>query len=110
FLLLHSVQAQTALKLPSYARTKLPNGVVLLLMEQHEVPIINFSLLIRAGSVADPDGKEGLASITAELLRKGTKTRTADQIAAEIDFVGGTLEFDAGLDFARGAGEFLKKD
>jgi len=101
--------AQT-LKLPPYSRTKLPNGLVLLLMEQHEVPIINFSVLIRAGAVADPAGQEGLASITSELLRRGTKTRTADQIASELDFVGGTIEFDAGLDFAIGAAEVLKKD
>jgi predicted Zn-dependent peptidase len=79
-------------------------------MEQPEVPIVNFSVLIRAGSVLDPAGKEGLASVTAELLRRGTKNRTGDQIASELDFVGGTLEFDADLDFARGAGEFLKKD
>ncbi len=104
------VQAQTSLKLPPYTRTKLPNGLVLLLMEQHEVPIIDFHVLIRAGSGADPTGKEGLASVTAELLRRGTKNRTADQIAEELDFVGGTLEFESGLDFTRGAGEFLKKD
>ncbi len=104
------LHAETALKLPPYTRTKLPNGLVVLLMEQHEVPMIDFSVLIRAGSVTDGAGKEGLASVTAELLRRGTKSRTADQIAAELDFVGGTLEFDAELDFVRGAGEFLKKD
>jgi predicted Zn-dependent peptidase len=103
-------RAETALKLPAYSRTKLPNGLVILLMEQHEVPIINFNVIIRAGSVADPAGKEGLASVTAELLRRGTKTRTADQIASELDFVGGTMEFDAEIDFARGAAEFLRKD
>src|SRR5438270_5748406 len=68
------VQAQTSLKLPPYSRTKLPNGMILLLMEQHEVPIISFSVLVRAGAVADPAGKEGLASLTAELLRRGTRS------------------------------------
>jgi predicted Zn-dependent peptidase len=104
------VGAQTDLDLPDYTRTRLPNGLVLLLMEQHEVPMVSFSALIRAGSSTDPAGREGLASVTAELLRRGTKTRTADQIASELDFVGGTLEFDAGADFARSSGEFLKKD
>src|SRR5438128_11256221 len=104
-----ALRAETTLKLPAYTRTKLPNGIVLLLMEQHEVPIISFNVLVRAGPVADPAGQEGLASVTAELLRRGTKSRTADQIASELDFVGGRLDFEAGLDFARGAAEFLKK-
>ncbi len=103
-------EAASRLTLPAYTRTKLPNGLILLLMEQREVPIISFNVLTRAGAIEDPAGKEGLASVTAELLRRGTKSRTAAQIANELDFVGGQLEFDAGLDFARAHGEFLAKD
>ena len=102
--------AASKLTLPAYSRTKLPNGLILMLMEQHEVPIISFNVLTRAGAIEDPAGKEGLASVTAELLRRGTKSRTAVQIANELDFVGGQLEFDASLDFARANGEFLAKD
>jgi predicted Zn-dependent peptidase len=102
--------AQSTLKLPAYSRTKLPNGLVLLLMEQHEVPIVSFNVLVRAGAVTDPAGREGLASVTAELLRRGTALRTADRIAAELDFIGGTLDFEAGIDYTRGTAEFLKKD
>jgi zinc protease len=98
------------LKLPAYSRVTLPNGVVLLLMEQHEVPMVSFNVLITSGSVNDPAGKEGLASLTAELLRRGTKTRSAEQLASEIDFLGGVIEFDAGLDFSAGRAQFLKKD
>src|SRR5688572_299030 len=65
------------LKLPPHRRAKLENGMTLLLMEQHEVPLISFRVVIRSGAVADPTGKEGVASITAELLRKGTKARSA---------------------------------
>lgn len=99
-----------ALKLPPFKKVKLANGMTVLLMEQHEVPIISFNVVIRAGAVADPAGKEGLASLTAALLRKGTRTRSADQIAAELDFIGGTLQTDVNYDYSRGAAEFLKKD
>ena len=83
--------ANGGLKLPPYKKVKLQNGMTLLLMEQHEVPIISFNFLTRSGSVADPAGKEGLASVTAALLRKGTRTRSADQLSAELDFIGGQL-------------------
>jgi zinc protease len=98
------------LKLPPYRNVKLGNGLTLLLMEQHEVPVISFSFIIKAGSVADPAGKEGLASLTAGLLRKGTRTRSADQIAAELDFIGGLLDTDAALDYTSGTAEFINKD
>ncbi|HXG65417.1 MAG TPA: pitrilysin family protein [Blastocatellia bacterium] len=98
------------LKLPPYKKVKLNNGLTLLLMEQHETPVISFSLINRAGSVADPADKEGLASLTADLLRKGTKTRTADQISAELDFIGGLLGGGATYDYTDVAAEFIKKD
>jgi zinc protease len=112
-LLLAAVPAlaqQSSLKLPPYKKVKLPNGLTVLLMEQHEVPIISFEYAVKAGSVADPAGKEGTASITAEMLRKGTKTRTAAQLAAELDFIGGQLNAGAGPDSSSGSAEFLRKD
>ncbi|MBS1810244.1 MAG: insulinase family protein [Acidobacteria bacterium] len=103
-------QAQQSLKLPDYQKTKLPNGLTLILMRQTEVPLVSFQIGIRAGAINDPMGKEGLASVTAELLRKGTKSHTADQLSAELDFVGGRLNFDTEADLMRGQAEFLKKD
>ena len=98
------------LKLPPYKKVSLKNGMTILLMEQHEVPLVSFSFIVKAGSVADPSGKEGLASLTAGLLRKGAGQRTADQISADLDFIGGELGADAGLDFTMGRAEFVKKD
>jgi len=46
-----------ALKLPAYKKAKLKNGITLLLMEQHEVPIISLNFIMKAGSVADSCGK-----------------------------------------------------
>ena len=98
------------LKLPPYKKLSLKNGMTILLMEQHEVPLVSFNFIVKAGSVADPAGKEGLASLTAGLLRKGAGRRTADQISADLDFIGGDLDADAGLDFTVGSAEFVKKD
>ncbi|HXV74607.1 MAG TPA: pitrilysin family protein, partial [Sphingomonadales bacterium] len=100
----------STLKLPPYKKAKLANGMTVLLMEQHEVPIISFSLVTKTGAAADPAGKEGLASMTAALLRKGTKTRSADQFSAELDFIGGTFGAGAGVDSSSAGAEFLKKD
>jgi zinc protease len=99
-----------ALRLPPYKKVALKNGMTILLMEQREVPIISFQFIIKAGSVADPAGKEGLASLTAGLLRKGTKTRSADQLSAELDFIGGVLQTGADPDSSIGSAEFVKKD
>ena len=97
-------------KLPPYKKVLLKNGLTLLLMEQHEVPLVSFHLILRAGSVADPSGKEGLAFVTAGLLRKGTKSRTSDQISAALDFIGGQFGAGAGSDSTAVSAEFLRKD
>jgi predicted Zn-dependent peptidase len=101
--------AQT-LKLPPHEKVVLKNGLTLLLMEKHGVPIINVAAIVKAGSVADPAGQEGLASITAGLLRKGTAKRSAKQFAEDIDFIGGSFDADAGADSTSVSGEFLTKD
>jgi zinc protease len=84
---------------PPFREVALPNGMTLLLVENHEQPTLSISLSFRAGSAYDPAGKEGVAALVAELLTKGTPTRTADQIAAEIEGVGGSIGASAGDDF-----------
>lgn len=99
-----------SVKLPPYKKVVLKNGLTLLLMEQHEVPLVSFSVRIRAGAVSDPAGKDGTASLTADLLRKGTKTRTADMFSAELDFLGGIFSAAASADSTSASAEFMKKD
>lgn len=84
---------------PPFREVALPNGMTLVLVENHEQPTLSISLSFRAGSAYDPAGKEGVAALVAELLTKGTPTRTADQIAAEIEGVGGSIGASAGDDF-----------
>jgi zinc protease len=84
---------------PPFRDVALPNGMTLLLVENHEQPTLSVSISFRAGNAYDPAGKEGVAAITAELLTKGTPTRTAEQIAATIEGVGGNIAASAGDDF-----------
>jgi len=98
------------IQIPPYTREVLENGLVVLLMEYHKLPLIQLRMTIRGGTSYDPDGYEGLANLTASLLRKGTATRSATQIAEEIDFIGGTLNASASLDYFTVTSEVLKKD
>ncbi len=100
----------TRLKLPPYKRLRLRNGLTVLLMEKHGVPLVSLSAMVKAGSVADPAGNDGLASLTAALLRKGTKSRTADQFSAELDFIGGQFGSGATTDYTQVSAEFVQKD
>ncbi|HEX9294041.1 MAG TPA: pitrilysin family protein [Gemmatimonadales bacterium] len=84
---------------PPFRDVALPNGMTLLLVENHEQPTLSVSLSFRAGTAYDPAGKEGVAALVAELLTKGTPTRTADQIAAAIEGVGGSIGASTGDDF-----------
>jgi zinc protease len=102
-------QAQS-IHLPPHEKVVFKNGLTVLLLEKRGVPIVNFVALIKTGAAAEPAGEEGLASITAELLRKGTKERTAQQFAADLDFTGGSFEADAAADYSSVSGEFLNKD
>jgi zinc protease len=99
-----------ALKLPPYKQAVLGNGLTLLLMEQHEVPLVSLHVLVRAGSVGDPAGREGVASLTAALLRKGTATRSADRFSEDLDFIGGSFDAGVSVDATTISAEFMKKD
>jgi zinc protease len=84
---------------PPFREVALPNGMMLVLVENHEQPTLSISLSFRAGSAYDPVGKEGLSATVAELLTKGTPTQGANQIAAAIEGVGGSLGANSSEDF-----------
>ena len=79
-------------QLPRPGVEKLPNGLTLVLLEDHKLPTVAFTMWIRPGQLADPKDAPGLASFTAGMLREGTERRTSAQIAAEVDQLGATLE------------------
>ena len=67
--------------LPDYERVELDNGTVLLLSEKHDVPLIGMRAVIRGGSIADPEGKAGLADLLATVMQKGSGDRSAAEFA-----------------------------
>jgi zinc protease len=85
-------------KLPPITEQTLENGLVVVAIENHELPTVTVRMVIRAGSAYDPVDKAGLANFTADMLRTGTTTRSATQISEEIDFVGGSLGASADRD------------
>jgi len=95
---------------PIGKRIVLENGMVLLLSEKHDIPMVTINVALRAGNAAVPADKPGLASITAALLTQGTERRTAQKISSEIDFIGGSLSTGGGDDFASAGLKVLKKD
>jgi len=99
-----------SIHLPPHEKIILKNGLTVLLLEKHGVPIVSFYGIMKTGAAADPAGQEGLAAITAGLLRKGTKTRTAQQFSADLDFIGGSFNADANADFTSVSAECLTKD
>lgn len=93
---------------PAYEIRKLSNGMQVVLVSQNEQPVISVRMIIRAGAAYDPKGKHGLAMMTATLLDQGAGTRTAEQIAEEIDFIGGVLSTGAGSDLSYVSGIVMK--
>ncbi len=74
---------------PEYRTVRLANNCRLILVEDHTQTLVSLSVVIKNGALHEPIA--GLASFTAKMLKKGTATRSAQTIAAEIDFLGGTL-------------------
>jgi zinc protease len=98
------------LRIPPHEKIVLRNGLTVLVMEKRGVPMVNVSVIVKTGAVADPLGEEGLASATADMLRKGTKTRTAQEFSADIDYIGGNFRAGTGADYATIDAEFMTKD
>jgi zinc protease len=109
-LLAAEIISAQSIHLPTHEKIVLKNGMTVLLLEKHGVPIVSLLGMLKSGATVDPVGQEGLASTTAGLLRKGTKTRTAQQFAADLDFIGGSFGADASEEFSTVSAEFLTKD
>jgi predicted Zn-dependent peptidase len=74
--------------LPPIVTRQLPNGLKLMIVEHHELPVADFVLLVGSGGTADPVGKMGAANLAALMLLEGTTTRKSLEIADQISFLG----------------------
>ncbi|MEY2718984.1 MAG: hypothetical protein RLZZ273_350 [Bacteroidota bacterium] len=78
----------TAFVFPKYEEFVLSNGLTVYVIENHEQPMVTMSMILRGGEAYDPVGKEGTAAVAGDMLSKGTKKRTALEIAKTLDGVG----------------------
>jgi predicted Zn-dependent peptidase len=87
-----------ALSLPPVVTRELPNGLRLMVVEQHELPLADFALVVRSGGETDEAGKLGTATLAASLLKEGTTTRNSLQIADQEAFLGVDVFAGSGWD------------
>ncbi len=79
-------------KLPKPTELTLPNGLTVLVLEDHRLPLVTARLnILGAGALNDPADVPGLANITAAMLKEGTSTRSSKQIAEQSDELGATI-------------------
>lgn len=96
--------------LPAADRVVLENGTVLILNENHDVPMIGLEAVVRGGAAADPADKYGLASLLAGLLEKGAGDRSSAEFAEAAASVGGEVRASARLETLSVSADFLSKD
>ena len=82
-----------AIKIPDVATFTMPNGMKLYLLEDHELPLIRGSALVRTGNLFDPRDEVGLATITGMVMRTGgTAGKTGDQIDEQLENIAASAE------------------
>jgi zinc protease len=86
------------LHLPPLTQETLANGLTIVTARKTELPLVALRLVVRTGAALDPPGKEGLASLTGLMLRRGTAKRSSDQVNDAIESIGGLLGVDVGYE------------
>ena len=114
------IDAQTALlpkagpipklALPPIEKTKLSNGLEVWMVEQKELPIISMNLVLKSGAANEPDNRTGVANLTTSLMDDGTKTRSAVDIANQLQSIGANLNAGGGWDSTNVSMQTLTKN
>ena len=98
-------------KIPQPARVTLDNGLVLLLLEDHELPLVNVSVRVHTGGRLEPADKVGLARLTGTVMRTGgTKNMTGDQLDDYLESKAASIETSIGTESGAASLSCLKKD
>jgi zinc protease len=97
--------------LPKAERVVLENGIVLFILEDHELPLVNINALIKTGTIDDPAGKEGLAELTAYVMKTGGTNRlSSSEVDNQLDTLAAALSITATPDFAQIDLSLLNRD
>jgi zinc protease len=95
---------------PPFETFSLDNGMEVIFVEQHEVPKLRLQLYVGGSNPAAPADKQGVADFMTDLLTKGTQTRSAAEIAEQIESVGGSASASAALEWVTLSVDALKTD
>lgn len=84
-------------KIPQPAEFTLSNGMRVFVLEDHELPLVSGSALVRTGNLFDPSDKRGLSQVTADVMRSGgTASKTGDQLDEELENIAASVESNMG--------------
>jgi zinc protease len=100
-------RAQTA---PRRERFVTESGTVVLVEESHQLPMVDFQVTLRTGSAHDPEDQEGVARMTARMVRMGTRRLRAADVEERIDALGGTLGIETAPSYTRFSGSVIKRN
>jgi predicted Zn-dependent peptidase len=96
---------------PKPERVVLENGLTVYYMEDRELPLVNISFVVGAGSVFEPPGKEGLAEMTGDVMRTGGAAKlTGDKVDEELEYLAAPISISLGMEYGTGSLSVLKKD
>ena len=96
---------------PKPERMVLDNGMVLYLLEDHELPLFKISAHFRTGAVYEPEEKAGLANLVGSVMRRGdTKSRTPEQMNEELEFIAASVETGISRESGSASLSTMKKD
>ena len=97
--------------IPDVATFTLPNGIKLYLLENHELPLVRGSALVRTGNLFDPADRVGLAGITGTVMRSGgTQDKTGDQLDEQLENIAASVETSIGESFGQASFSCLKEN
>jgi len=105
-----TARADAGVRLPPFERTALANGAEVAIVEKRDTPLVAMTVIVRGGALGDPQGKDGTASLLADLIQKGAGKRDAAQFAEAIESVGGTLSAAAETEYLQLSASFLARD
>ncbi|HEU4642274.1 MAG TPA: pitrilysin family protein [Gemmatimonadaceae bacterium] len=85
---------------PAFERVTIPGGLRVVVAPVHKLPVVTVMLVTSAGSSAEPEGKDGVANLTARALLEGTSRRDGNELAERFERLGGALVAGADWDSA----------
>jgi zinc protease len=104
------VGAPPLLHLPKIQKAVLKNGIKIQAIEQKELPLVNFSMVLEGGQMLESSGKAGVSNLLAQMLTEGTKYRTPEQLEEDLNLLGSTINVSAGKELIRISGNTLARN